>query len=202
MSAVLRLEGVEKRYGTQRVLVVEDLSLEEGDRILITGGNGSGKSTLLKLLTGVIPPDRGRIVHEASLGDAVLGYVPQIGGLYADLTVAKNFALRRELCGVRVPAGFAVVEALGLTPLLAKRVSALSGGYQRLAALAAALHLQPGWLALDEPFSGLDADKLRMATEAIAEAAARVRLLLLASPADEQLPFVARRLHVEAGRLT
>ncbi len=197
---LIRLESVEKRYGRQRVLAVDHLELNDGDRVLITGANGSGKSTLLKLLAGVISPDRGRIHRARALAGGRLGYVPQTGGLYPDLAVAKNLALRQGVCGVRVTLVPPAAAALGLTDVLGKRAGALSGGFQRLAAVAAALAIAPVWLALDEPFSGLDAQKRRVLVEALVAAAEEARVVLLTSPTSDDLPFVTRGLHLDEGR--
>lgn len=200
-GALIRLENIEKRYGRQSVLVIEHLTFNDGDRVLITGANGSGKSTLLKLLAGVIPLDRGRIHRARPLRRGLLGYVPQAGGLYPDLTVAKNLALRQGLSGVRAVAEPPIAKALGLTAFLDRRADALSGGFQRLTALAAALAIGPAWLALDEPLSGMDAQKRLVVTEVVAAEADRARLLLMTSPTRESLRFITRTLDLKEGRL-
>jgi ABC-type multidrug transport system ATPase subunit len=180
---------------------VKELVLHDGDRVLITGANGSGKSTLLKLVAGVIPPDRGRIHRARGLARSRLGYVPQAGGLYPDLTVAKNVALRQGVCGVPMTLESQALADLGLVDLLEKRAGALSGGFQRLAAVAAALAIDPHWLALDEPFSGLDAQKRSVLGDVLGMMATAARIVLVTSPTSEHIPFATRRLDLVEGSL-
>jgi ABC-type multidrug transport system ATPase subunit len=200
-TELIRLEHVRKRYGRQSVLAIDDLTLREGDRVMLSGSNGSGKSTLLKLLAGVIPADGGRVHANPAFGREPLGFVPQQGGLYGDLTVGDNLRLRRTLYGVgpvNVRSG-SYVDALGLTPLLGKRFSELSGGYQRLAAFACALHVDPRWLLLDEPFSGLDARHVEVLLQEIDRVDRR--LLVVAAPTGDSLPSANRFIEIEAGEI-
>jgi ABC-type multidrug transport system ATPase subunit len=98
---LLRLEGVEKQYSRQRILHVDNLMLREGDLVEISGANGSGKSTLLKLLGGITPADHGCIWRAPVMKSSVLGYQPQNGGLYGDLSIQDNLLLRRLLYGLK-----------------------------------------------------------------------------------------------------
>lgn len=202
-AGLIRLEGVRKHYGRQSVLSIDDLTLHDGERILLSGSNGSGKSTLLKLLAGVLPADRGRVLRDPGLRREPLGFVPQQGGLYGDLTVGDNLRLRRSLYGAApVDArSRSYIDAFGLTPLLGKRFSELSGGYQRLAALACALHVDPRWLLLDEPFSGLDARHVEVILEEMERTEPTPRLLIVAAPTPEGLPSTTRFLRIEEGEI-
>jgi ABC-type multidrug transport system ATPase subunit len=190
VSVAIALERVEKRYGRQRVLTVESLALEAGNRVLITGANGSGKSTLLRLLAGVAFADRGRIIRGSVLARARLGYVPQSGGLYGELSVRENLALRRRLWR-RPPASPEApwyVTELGLADLLDKTPAELSGGFQRLATVAAALHGDPDWLALDEPFYGVDAERRARLLAGLLARAPMPTLLVVAAPSATSSP--------------
>jgi ABC-type multidrug transport system ATPase subunit len=200
---LIRLEQVEKRYGRYHVLKVEGLSLKEGDRVLISGANGSGKSTLLKVLSGIAPIDRGRMWRARILKTEALGYVPQTGGLYGQLSVQDNLLLRRRLYGRgngRVEEAWYIKE-LGLLPLLSRRFAELSGGFQRLATLAAALHVQPAWLLLDEPFGGVDPSKRQILLERLGEISRALRLHVITVPAPEELPEVNKWIRLEEGQL-
>jgi ABC-type multidrug transport system ATPase subunit len=200
---LIRLTDVEKRYGRQSVLRIERLSIREGDRILLTGSNGSGKSTLLKLLAHVAPVNRGQIRWSPTLTAESVGFVPQHGGLYGELTIHDNFDLRRGLYGKeRIDAAeSADVRALGLAPLLDKRFDELSGGYQRLAAVAAALHVDPTWLILDEPFGGVERPYREAILGRLAQRDRRLRLLVVASPTPDEFPEANRRIELEAGKV-
>jgi ABC-type multidrug transport system ATPase subunit len=201
---VIEAEGVEKQYGGERVLTVDALRLAHGERVLITGGNGSGKSTLLRLLAGVARPDRGRVRRAVTLDRAALGYVPQSGGLYTELSLEENLALRRRLWGLRVtrPADAWYVRDVGLAPLLGKPAGQLSGGFQRLATVAAALHVEPGWLLLDEPFYGLDADRREVLIRGLAAACRDLQLLVIAGPMLDEFPDPTTIISLESGRVS
>jgi energy-coupling factor transporter ATP-binding protein EcfA2 len=94
-----------------------------------------------------------------------------------------------------------VVERLALTHFWRKRCGELSGGYQRLAALAGALLVNPEYLVLDEPFAALDEHHWELAAKAIADCSAGKALTLIASPAAEELEFINRRLGMCDGSL-
>lgn len=200
-AELIRLDHVRKRYGRQSVLGIDELTIRDGDRIMLSGSNGAGKSTLLKLLAGIVPADSGRIWTAPALRGEPLGFVPQQGGLYGDLTVRDNLRLRRSLYGIGpVDArGRHYIEALGLTPLLGRRFSELSGGYQRLAAFACALHVEPRWMLLDEPFSGLDDRLVEVLLEEIERKHEIQRVLVVAAPKPESLPSANRFIEIEAG---
>ena len=78
---LIRLAGVEKRYGGQLVLRIDELTVWDGDRIALVGSNGSGKSTLLRILAGVAPVGKGEARWARELEAEPLGYVPQSGGV-------------------------------------------------------------------------------------------------------------------------
>lgn len=200
----IHLAGVEKRYGRHRVLVVESLTLPLGGCVIVTGMNGSGKSTLLRLVAGVSVPERGLVRREPALARLGLGYVPQAGGLYDELTVRENLALRRRLW--RLPAAEVTeswyVDALGLAPFLDKTPGQLSGGFQRLATVAAALHVDPEWLLLDEPFYSVDATRRTILAEKLAGLADRLALLIIAAPAADDFPRATTVIKVDEGRVT
>jgi ABC-type multidrug transport system ATPase subunit len=201
VSAIVTLHGVEKRYGHQRVLTVESLILGAGERVVISGTNGSGKSTLLRLLGGVSSPDRGRVIRGDTIAHGRLGYVPQSGGLYSDLTLRENLSLRRRLWRrpAAEPEARWYIGELGLGPLLDKMPPELSGGFQRLATVAAALHADPDWLLLDEPFYGVDATRRSRLIEGLLELAKSLAMLVVAAPTADELPDATLTISVEQG---
>ena len=200
---LIRVERVRKRYGRHSVLQVDELSILPGQRIVVTGPNGCGKSTLLRLLSRVVPPTRGRVRWSDTLSGATVGYVPQQGGLYEELTLQDNLDLRRNLYGkVAVdPDAQGYVHALGLAPLLQRRFSQLSGGFRRLAALAAALHVEPEWLILDEPLAGVGRKLAEAFLEELTARDSRLRTVIMASPTSNAYPQANRTIELEEGRV-
>lgn len=199
---VLVLENATKQYGAQSVLEIHGLALYRNEKVLVTGSNGSGKSTLLRVLAGVSPVDRGSRWQSPELASSHLGFVPQAGGLYPELTLEENLDMRRHLFGMsRLPSRKTdYVGDLGLHPFLAKRFSDLSGGYQRLAAFACALHIEPEWLLLDEPFSGIDGERRQQVERHLDRL--DLHLLVVAAPSEHEAPHVGRTVRLRAGKVT
>lgn len=128
-----------------------------GSFISIAGHNGSGKSTLLRIIANISAVTRGEVERAVQWSRLRLAYLPQHGGVYPYLTVAENLRLRARLFDRRVNVQESeYVRDLNLGDLLGVRVGKLSGGYERLCAMAALFIVEPDVLLLDEPFAGLD----------------------------------------------
>lgn len=149
-------------YGKKTVLNNLSLSLEAGSCTFIVGANGCGKSTLFSVLAGIKRRKGGQLLLDGKKAEAKqlqdqIGYVPQDNPLFSELTVKDNLllwyggkeALQKELDG-------GVAEKLGLTELLKKRVSTLSGGMQRRVSIGCAMAGNPRILIMDEPGAALD----------------------------------------------
>ncbi|MBA3451927.1 MAG: ATP-binding cassette domain-containing protein [Deltaproteobacteria bacterium] len=156
MSALLTVQGLEKRYGTRRVLAGASFALHERDRVGMIGANGAGKSTLLKMLMQramggddpALVPDEGLITWRR---DLTLEYVAQEPRLVRDATVATSLA--RE--GVADHQIATIAAALQLPPMDAL-IGNLSNGERRRVALGNALLGTAEVLVLDEPTNHLD----------------------------------------------
>ena len=154
---MIRARGLERRYGSKRVLRGLDLDVERGGFVLVTGPNGSGKTTLLRLVAGLAAPTGGTL--EVDVERAELGYLGHEPLVYRELSALENLRLYARL--YRVADGAErigmVLERFGLWDARNERVGTYSRGMlQRLALCRALLH-EPTLLLLDEPFSGLDA---------------------------------------------
>jgi ABC-2 type transport system ATP-binding protein len=184
---LITLEGVRKTYGGSLAVAIDRLTLRRGQSVALVGRNGSGKSTLLRILGGVSSADAGVIWYHAILSRRRLAYLPQAGGLYTELTLRQNFRLRRRLYGLsEVSLARAwYVDDLGLGPYVDRPVGHLSGGFQRLAALAVTLHVEPRWLLLDEPLGGVDVSGRAVVNQRLAELTRRLDLCVVTSPVAE-----------------
>ena len=168
-AAVLRAEGVSKRYGA--VVALDDVSLEvaRGECVALIGESGSGKSTLLRCFNRLTDPDAGRVLvdgEDAARLDPIalrrrIGYVPQEGGLLPHWPVRRNVALVPWLRGSRSPSPPAdrALRLVGLDPAEygERWPGELSGGQRQRVAVARALAAEPDVVLLDEPFGALDA---------------------------------------------
>ncbi|MEV7281764.1 ABC transporter ATP-binding protein [Streptomyces sp. NPDC093111] len=172
MNAVLRAERVDLFYGAHQAVSGAEFTLRRGEVAAVMGSSGSGKSSLLYCLAGVLAPTGGRVVFDgvdlAALDDDELstlrrerfGFVFQYGELLPELTVEENAALPLRLAGQRkAPAHAAAGEVLGrlgMTELLQRRTSQLSGGQSQRVAVARALVHRPAVVFADEPTGALD----------------------------------------------
>lgn len=166
---VLRVEGVEKSYGTVRALRGIDLDVAAGEIVGLVGPNGAGKTSLVSIVAGLRRPDAGRVVVNgidvARRPDAIgphLGLAPQEMAVYPTLNVFQNIQLFGELAGLRgrgLRSRIAeTADALGLSELLGRRADSLSGGQKRRLHTAMALVHRPSLLLLDEPTTGADVE--------------------------------------------
>jgi len=167
----LQVEGLTKRYGSQKALDAVSFTLRGPGIYGYLGPNGAGKSTTFKILTGYLKPDIGRVrlgewemPQERQKIQAHIGYLPEHNPLYLDLYVREYLLFRGRLYGLkgrelreRVEI---LIEEVGLTSHAHKLVGALSRGYRQRVGLAQALLHEPPLLILDEPTSGLDPNQV------------------------------------------
>jgi len=171
---VIELRGIGFRYDEHEVLRDVDLTLDEGELVLVSGRTGVGKSTLLGLVTGLVPRFTGGVLTGDVLLDGVsiveqpprerahlVGYVGQdpLAGFVAD-TVEEELAYGMEQLGTPVGTMRRRVEEtldlLGIADLRSRDLRTLSGGQQQRVALGSVLTTHPRVLVLDEPTSALD----------------------------------------------
>ncbi|WP_149540337.1 ABC transporter ATP-binding protein [Siccirubricoccus phaeus] len=169
--ATLEVSGLRKAFGATRVLHGVDLTVADGEMIVIVGASGCGKSTLLRLVAGLETPTEGRILID---GRDVTGLEPserdiamvfQNYALYPHMSVAQNMGYGLRIRGLpRVEIARRVDEAaklLGIEALLDRRPRQLSGGQRQRVAMGRAIVREPKLFLFDEPLSNLDA-KLRV----------------------------------------
>jgi ABC-type polar amino acid transport system ATPase subunit len=174
-SAVVRLRGIKKSFGSREVLHGVDLTVDPGEHVVIFGPSGSGKSTLLRTINLLEEPDEGGVeVLGVEYGPAGgrrrgnpvelrrrVGMVFQHFNLFPHLTALDNVALPLR-AAKHLPRGDAEERAahalrqVGLLRWAANYPAELSGGQQQRVAIARALSLDPQVMLFDEPTSALD----------------------------------------------
>jgi branched-chain amino acid transport system ATP-binding protein len=201
-DALLRIEGLTKRFGG--VIASDNVRLDvtQGELHAIIGPNGAGKTTLIGQLAGEIVPDAGRIhfkeqditalpVHSRSL--LGLARTFQITSLFPDFTALDNVALAvqahaghsfrfwrpaREEPELREPAR-AALERVGLSHRANTMLSSMSHGEHRQLELAIALASKPSMLLLDEPMAGLGPDESARMVRTLRELKRELTILLI-----------------------
>ena len=169
--ATLDLHGLRKSFGATPVLRQIDLSLRDGEMLVIVGASGCGKSTLLRLVAGLETPSAGRIeiggrdVTGLDPSERDIAMVFQNYALYPHMSVFDNMAYGLRIRGLsRGEIARKVEESaalLGLEALLARKPRQLSGGQRQRVAMGRAIVRDPKLFLFDEPLSNLDA-KLRV----------------------------------------
>ena len=173
--ATLEVEGLGKAFGPTTVLHGVDLSVAEGEMIVVVGASGCGKSTLLRIVAGLETPSAGRVliggrdVTALEPAERDVAMVFQNYALYPHMTVFQNMAYGLRIRGtpraeIERRVGQAA-ELLDIGPLLHRRPRQLSGGQRQRVAMGRAIVREPKLFLFDEPLSNLDA-RLRVAMRA------------------------------------
>ncbi|TRC98758.1 sugar ABC transporter ATP-binding protein [Mesorhizobium sp. WSM4303] len=183
MQEVLRLQNLQKSFGSVRALKKASLTLKEGEVVALLGDNGAGKSTLIKAISGVFPIDRGdiyvrgekvsiRTTREAM--DLGIETIHQDTSLAPDLSIARNLFLGREPVNLKWLGVFAPLDRAKLRNAaseLLKRVgiskkldadalvSTLSGGERQSIAISRAMQFAAKVIILDEPTNNLGVEE-------------------------------------------
>jgi ABC-2 type transport system ATP-binding protein len=167
MTAIVRTEGLVKRYATTVAVAGVDLSVEQGEIFGLVGPNGAGKSTTLKILATLLQPSAGTaeiagwsVTRNPDQVRRVLGFMPDVFGVYDDMKVWEYLDFFGRCYGLSAATRRRTIgDLLELVDLADKRddyVQTLSRGMEQRLCLAHALVHDPQVLLLDEPASGLD----------------------------------------------
>ena len=215
---MLRLESVSASHGSIQALHNVSLHVSTGEIVTLLGGNGSGKTTLMKVISGIHPPAKGRLIFDGQnitglQAEKILrlgvGQVPEGRQIFAPLSVLDNLLLgayvrfkgkekkevRKDLEGI-----------FGLFPLLKERESqragTLSGGEQQMVAIGRTLMSRPKLLLLDEPSMGLAPKVVGDIFRAIRSLPSRgATILLVEQNAKAALRIAERGYVMETGRI-
>ena len=206
-APVLEVFALTKRYAGQPAIADVDLSVRPGEVLGLIGPNGAGKTTLLESIAGLLPVDSGRVTWRGrplstQQRREAMFYLPDGIRPYADQFVVEVLAFvadayrrtRREVSDV--------IASVGLGPVLAKRVDALSKGYNRRLIIAIGLIAPQPVLLMDEPFDGFDLRQTREMTAVLRREAQAGRALLLSIHQLRDAEAVCERLALLAdGRI-
>lgn len=170
MTSALVAHGLQKTYGTRRVVDGVSLEVQPGEVVGLLGPNGAGKTTSFSMVIGLVTPDAGSVrlgnTELAPLpmhlrAQAGLGYLPQEASIFRKLSVRDNLLAVLELNGAlnsaqRRERADQLLEEFGLTHVATSVGESLSGGERRRAEIARSLLPEPKFMLFDEPFAGVD----------------------------------------------
>ena len=209
---MIEADGLSKFYGIFTATREVTFTVSKGEVVAFLGPNGAGKSTTMKMLTGYIAPSEGvaRIAGHDMSNDRLaaaerLGYLPENGPLYPDMTphsLLAFFADARGMSNERKQQRMdAVIDLCGLQSVIHKPISKLSKGYRQRVGLAQSLLHEPEVLILDEPTAGLDPNQIRDVRDTLRQLGEEKTILLSTHILQEVEAMASRVIMINEGRL-
>lgn len=211
-TPMIEAEGLSKFYGSFAACRDISFKVQPGEVVAFLGPNGAGKSTTMKLLTGYLAPSEGkaRIAGHDTASDRLaasphLGYLPENGPLYPDMTPHSLLTFFGEARGMK-PSQLrdrrdSVVELCALETVLHKPIGKLSKGFRQRVGMAQALLHEPDVLIMDEPTAGLDPNQIREVRNTLLRLGQKKTILLSTHIMQEVEAMASRALVISEGRM-
>jgi ABC-2 type transport system ATP-binding protein len=209
---MIEADGLCKQFGS--FLAVRDVSftIPKGEVVAFLGPNGAGKTTTMRLLTGFVAPTHGHariagidVQTERIRAAEHLGYLPENGPLYPDMTplsllrfFGEGRGMSHSLLRERIDA---VVQQCSLDSVAHKPIGKLSKGYRQRVSMAQALLHDPEVLIMDEPTSGLDPNQIRGVRQLIRDLGQSKTVLVSTHILQEVEPVADRVLFIHEGKI-
>ena len=209
---LLETTGLVKAYGGRRVVNSVAINVKRGEIVGLLGPNGAGKTTTFYMITGIIPPDEGRIVFDRQditkmplhlRARCGIGYLAQEPSIFRKLTVEENIMSVLETLGFspreRTRRCNELLNELKITHLRRNKAYTLSGGEKRRVEITRALVTNPMFILLDEPFSGIDPIAVAECQEIIKELKAKGLGILVTDHNVRETLAITDRSYLMAG---
>jgi len=209
---MIEANSLSKYYGPFVAIKDITFSIPEGQIVSFLGPNGAGKSTTMRILTGFLAASEGTaaiagldIRNDRLEASKSLGYLPENGPLYQDMTpieLLQFFGEARRLEPDKLKARIEyVIEQCAIDEVLEKPIDKLSRGYKQRVGLAQALLHEPDVLIMDEPTAGLDPNQIREFRKNIKELG-KTKTILISTHILQEVDMVSDRvLLIHAGQL-
>jgi ABC-2 type transport system ATP-binding protein len=211
-TAMIEADNLSKFYGDFAACRDVTFTVKQGEVAAFLGPNGAGKSTSMKLLTGYIAPSAGtariagfNMATHRLQGAKHLGYLPENGPLYPDMTprslltfFGKARGLSRDQIEERLGT---VVDLCKLSSVIGKPIGKLSKGFRQRVGMAQVLLHEPDVLILDEPTAGLDPNQIREVRDTIRRIGETKTILLSTHILQEVEAMCNRVIFINEGRL-
>lgn len=204
MTNMIEADSLRKQFGSKRAVDGVTFSVESGEILGFLGPNGAGKSTTMKMLTGFLSPTSGRAViggHDVASepleAKRLIGYLPEAGPLYPEMTVAQFLGFVAEIRGLGKAEATAALtrvrEICFLDSVWDQTLETLSKGFRQRVGLAQAILHDPPVLILDEPTDGLDPNQKRQVRRLI-RGMARDKAIILSTHILEEVEAMCTRI--------
>lgn len=186
-SALLRVEGLTKRFGDRLAVDGISFSLQRGELVGLLGPNGAGKTTTISMIAGLIRPTAGRIfllgrpLEEDRTTLRRVGLMPEVPSFYPYLNARQNLEVMARVYGADPGEIDGLLETVGLAEHAGRPFRTYSQGMRQMLSLANALLGDPELLLLDEPTNGLDPLGQQRVHQLLRDLVARGKTVLLSS---------------------
>ena len=212
MTTLVELKNIEKSYGETPVLSKIDLSIDEGELVILLGPSGSGKTTLLNLIAGIDKANDGEIwvlgndlskMNDLELTNYrkdTVGYIFQFYNLLPNLTVLENAALGLELKGEKIDYAKTILEKVGIEDKSHRFPAQLSGGEQQRVAIARAMSKNPALIVADEPTGNLDKNN-SIAVRKLFKEISKNATIIIATHDNDYLQIADKAYELNEGKL-
>ena len=211
MNAI-EITNLTKRYGSLTAVDSINLNVAEGELYSLLGVNGAGKTTTVKMLSCLTHPDGGdakifgkSIRSESSAVKSMIAVSPQETAIAPNLSVRENLDMMAGIYGIPKPERSVriseIAKTIGLSDVMNKRASKLSGGYKRRLSIAMALVCSPQVLFLDEPTLALDVIARRELWDIITELKSKTTIMMTTHYMEEAEKLSDRIGVMRDGRL-
>ncbi|MDE1155630.1 MAG: LPS export ABC transporter ATP-binding protein [Acidobacteriaceae bacterium] len=212
----LTTENIQKSYGGRQVVGGVSLQIQQGEVVGLLGPNGAGKTTSFYMIVGLVRPDEGRVMTDGvditrtpmylRAREHGISYLPQEPSVFRKLTVEENILAVLETqhgtWEARRKRTELLLTQLGLEHVRKTRGYALSGGERRRVEIARCLAIQPAFILLDEPFSGVDPiQTLELQQIIFSLKAAGIGVLITDHNVVETLAVVDRAYIINGGKI-
>ena len=211
-EAMIEADGLSKFYGDFAACRDISFSINRCEVAAFLGPNGAGKSTTMKLLTGYLAPSEGvariagyNMATERLAAAQRLGYLPENGPLYPDMTprsLLRFFGTARGMSARQIDERLeVVVDLCKLGTVIGKPIGKLSKGFRQRVGMAQVLLHEPDVLIMDEPTAGLDPNQIREVRDTVRRLGETKTILLATHILQEVDAMCNRVIFINEGRL-
>lgn len=205
MESIISIKNLNKSFGSKLVLKDINLEIDKGEIVGYIGPNGAGKSTTVKIILGLIEEYQGQI---SILGQDIgkgnveykkrIGYVPESGDMYENLTAREYLTFIGELYGMEYKEvdrkAERMMDLFGIKDVYDSRINSYSKGMKQKTLIISALINDPDILFLDEPLSGIDANSVMVFKDLLKELVKEGKTIFYSSHIMEVVESLSSRI--------